>query len=482
MFIVKPLTDNTLMHHHLLFLLLLLSSTATAQSPTSKSAGDAANEAYNNKDYSAAFRLYEIAMREDNVGASEALLAAASAFHLGNNGQAKKMLDRAFLLDPIAAVDSYDGEEDFKQLYTTKFNRWFENRLLMEVRSPGRTRANSKFMVYTDGMTGYVDPNVNYMSFIDSGRDLMMGGNYKTAHSMYVRAFRISDRSLLSLTRAAACAFAAGKRDWADAHLDAAFLRYPHAVITRLRLRKEFTPLLENEDFTRWIGKRILAEFPDLDNELIAEIDDLWDEFTTYRSLSVADSTAMSGRISVENGSVVTTFRNIPDGKDAELQEVIDEKCALRLTRMFEKYGFPEPSVIGDRYDQLGHLLKTGKSEDWVKWKPILIEARDNSSGGHYIAAAYDIMLAYSGKPQEYGTFSVHIRRNGSKLIVYCWPIKSMENFDLKRNSMGLMPMKKVSKVNDYPWPPTSEVTSVNLKDLHDLPVAWRGVFIEFRE
>lgn len=470
----------------ILFCLLFSHSVSLldAQPQELMSPSEAMTKAYQQKDYAEAVRLYRTAEQNENISADAALLAAVSAYQLGKGGIAKKLIAHAFLLNPITTVDSYD-EELTGDMAATKFHRWFEAELFERVRSPKRDNQSSRYRINVGDFDNYVSSDVKYTSFIDIARDLMLRGNYKTAHSMYVRAFRISDKSELSLTRAAACAFAAGKEDWADAHMDAAFRRYPFAVITRLRLNDEFAPLLDDDHFTRWVGKHITGQFPSLNNVLIAEMDDIWDDFTLHRSLSTGDMPLKSE--GVEFTAYISPVRRsyfspITRG-DQEARSKLDRLCARRLTNIFEECGVPGIDQIGDRIVQLQAMLKVGNMEDWKQWKPFLITAMENERiGGYAYARAYDESLARSGQEQYFGTYMYSTISGKGQSVFKYWPIKNMAEVDDRRRAIGLYSIEKSRKNSNVEWPPEEKVTAVHISNWDkQLPIQY-SVFIQFKE
>lgn len=468
-----------------LALSLLLYLPLISQSPVSLDSREAIIKAYQQKDYAAAERLYTEKSGND-ISAEAILLTAASVYQLGKKRGVKKMIDHAFIIDPVGSVDYYDEDEIFNQLKATKFNQWFEARLNEAVLSPELASTGKYVFVYSSKSEQYVFPDVIYQSYIDSARSLMKRGNYNTAHSMYIRAFRISERSGLSLTRAAACAFKAGKEGWADSHIDAAFRRYPHAVITRLRLNDEFAPLLQDDHFTSWVGKHITRQFPGLNNVLIAEMDDIWEDFTLHRGFSAgsrlteAEGTSFMKR---NSGTVQEFYYSPATGGNKAERSKTDRLCARRLTNIFEECGVPGIDQIGDRIVQLEAMLKVGNIEDWEQWKPLILTAiKKGEISGYAYAKAYDEALARSGREQIFGTYMyATVSVNRASLLKY-WPIENLNGVDDRRREIGLYSIKKSRDASEVVWPPEAKVTEAHVSSWDKQLPRQYNVFMQFRQ
>jgi len=115
---------------------------------------------------------------------------------------------------------------------------------------------------------------------------------------------------------------------------------------------------------------------------------------------------------------------------------IVDPMNMLALKDLVKKYGYPEYATVGymgvtDAFILLMHGLLDGDSLNWVYFQPILLsEVKNGQLMPDYYALLYDRVISHNGTggKQCYGW-----QRNT--------PIDDVENVDIRRREIGLMPL-----------------------------------------
>lgn len=131
----------------------------------------------------------------------------------------------------------------------------------------------------------------------------------------------------------------------------------------------------------------------------------------------------------------------------SSLIRIVDSANMVALRSLIEKYGFPEFSNVGHQgeSDVLALLLHGLLKEDslsWAYFQPKLLNAVKNGQlmPEHY-ALLYDRAISDNGREKQYYG------------VMPTLPIDDIENVDIRRKEIGLMPLEDELKIYHLPVP-----------------------------
>lgn len=129
--------------------------------------------------------------------------------------------------------------------------------------------------------------------------------------------------------------------------------------------------------------------------------------------------------------------QNVING-DAEWDEQLDVKNAARLKEIVNTIGWPTISKVGKEASQAAWLLVQHAAEEPDFMTQCLVLMKESGEGEvspQNIAFLEDRILAFSGRPQIYGT---QFRTTENGLVPF--PIADIERLEERRSRMGLEP------------------------------------------
>jgi hypothetical protein len=150
-----------------------------------------------------------------------------------------------------------------------------------------------------------------------------------------------------------------------------------------------------------------------------------------------------------------------PDNKKAtqeflellKKQNEIDASNIKRLEEIISQYGWPTKSRVGKEASNAALvILQHAELSYQEKYFPMVKEAAaKNEALAANVATLEDRILVRQGKKQVYGT-QVHINDATKEMELY--PIEDEENVDVRRGSVGLMPMTEYMKMFGMEYKP----------------------------
>ncbi len=139
-----------------------------------------------------------------------------------------------------------------------------------------------------------------------------------------------------------------------------------------------------------------------------------------------------------------------------ERQEQLDADNQQRLIEIVDEFGWPRPSMVGERAASTAFLIIQHAEADLQR--RFLPDLREAAKAGDLelsqLALLEDRVLLADGKPQRYGTQVKALAVGGP------YQLQSLEDaatVDERRASMGLGPLADYLKRWNIEWPPAAQ-------------------------
>ncbi len=122
---------------------------------------------------------------------------------------------------------------------------------------------------------------------------------------------------------------------------------------------------------------------------------------------------------------------------DWDKQKVIDSTNTIFIEEVFEKYGYPGKTLVGEE-SSIAAWLVIQHSDKIGKYLPLIKEAGEKGELDQVsVAMMEDRYLMQQGLEQVYGTQGKRINTKDNKQLSIIWPIKSADSVNQRRKKMG---------------------------------------------
>ncbi|RZT00014.1 BT_3928 family protein [Aquimarina brevivitae] len=120
-----------------------------------------------------------------------------------------------------------------------------------------------------------------------------------------------------------------------------------------------------------------------------------------------------------------------------EEQQVIDSTNTVFIEKVFDTYGYPGKSLVGEESSSAAWLV-IQHSDKIDQYLPLIKEAAEKDEIPFRLAAMMeDRSLMQNNKEQIYGTQGTVITTKNNKTVPLIWPIKNPEDVNERRNAAG---------------------------------------------
>ncbi len=137
----------------------------------------------------------------------------------------------------------------------------------------------------------------------------------------------------------------------------------------------------------------------------------------------------------------------------ANKQTGVDKENIKRLEEIVEEYGWPTISLVGEEAATAAFLIvQHAEVDEQKKILPLLKEAAANNQAfPAQVAMLEDRILISEGKKQLYGT---QLQTNSATGQMELIPTEDEENVDVRRASVGLMPLAEYLRMHGLEYKP----------------------------
>jgi hypothetical protein len=279
--------------------------------------------------------------------------------------------------------------------------------------------------------TTFATPDTNYIKLVEKAFDYLKKGACQPCLDTYEEAFKISQRSVLSRLRAAACAFDckndtkwryhlnfAIEKDWgaAESILQDADNQYPE-----LRAHKGDelynTALSQIKEIKKKTG---------YDEVLAAELEIIQRDDQFLRQ-QLSDINTEEER--------TNTWKKIIESDSINL---------VKIEKIFATHGYPGKSKVGGLSSTAFLVIQHSDLYYQEKYFPLLEKAaNENELDKSSLALLIDRIRMRKGQNQLYGSQVVDNDRDGKWEL---FPVEDEENLNKRRSEMGLGPIEEYAK------------------------------------
>jgi hypothetical protein len=374
-----------------------------------------------------------------------------------NKGQVKDLLKAAEIFVSIKKLE--DAEELFLYLFdnypletaitffedpnfeSNRDNRFFEVFLHRAAYGLGpHKNGRVELDRFDTAPYRYAMPNDSYILLTEIASRSLKIRDYQRAVYYYDLAFAMKRKSTLSLLRAAVAALHLQKFDAADAYIKDAFGELPFFTLKMVRLMPDFKEALNDPQFVGLVGREIGRHFPDMDLQLVGEIDRLHELFMKYRRTPSE---------AVDSSGVSSYQLLLPDPETRAKQDALDRIISAKMDSLLRTSGYPSLALVADRLVEFDRLFYAVLPEVILEnWESIL-SGGINAGGGlsffqspSSLANRYDYVCYKLGIKQWFGSILAvpeSLRDKGLNV----WPIENPLEVNERRLELGLEPLKK---------------------------------------
>jgi hypothetical protein len=304
--------------------------------------------------------------------------------------------------------------------------------LLLMVAGTGFARAQS---------VPYSTSDTAYIRHVEAALRHLQRNECQPCLDAYEKAFRIAQKSYLSLLRAATCAYACREKKLVAQYLDKALdLEWdgPHRVFTTYPEFKPYRHTPFEKDLLTHQNRKIKQL--GLDAGLIRELAAIREADERYR---------------LQVDSVIGTY-----GRDSEPMRVLhrqmwtqDSLNLIEVEKLIARHGYPGKSKVGTVQSTTAFLvLQHSALPIMEKYFPLL---QDAAARGELDRASFamftDRIRMYRGEKQLYGT-QLYTRPGSDALELY--PLEDEGRVDERRAEVGLGPLREYLKQWNIEFPP----------------------------
>lgn len=279
----------------------------------------------------------------------------------------------------------------------------------------------------------YSSADPAYAENVEKGLAAMEDGNCQECIDFYKKAFAITTKSSLSLTRAAACAYSCDEHDLANEWLDLAIENDWNSSQNFLASMAEFEPYRETS-LVEVVRIKTDAQMDKLglNKDLIAELETIREEDQQYRQqLNDADEEQRK-----------TLWEKI---------EFYDSVNLIKIEKIIGQYGYPGKSLVGEGMSSVAWLvIQHSPLEVQEKYLPLMEEAASNGEmSKSNLALLVDRIRMRNGKNQIYGS---QLSKDPEDGQMHLYPVEDIENLNQKRAEVNLGPIEEYLTYFNLTW------------------------------
>ncbi|AUD05991.1 DUF6624 domain-containing protein [Spirosoma pollinicola] len=286
------------------------------------------------------------------------------------------------------------------------------------------------------GQTQYATPDTAYVRAVEKAFTSLKQGACRACLREYQRAFAISQKSAMSLLRAASCAYQCGPLEQAKTYLRKATSidfwasediwnnpkEYPELAILRQ------SSLVKT--FQNYIDQQKIAEGrnPTLEREL--------------KQIFVEDQRP---RLQLDTIGKQYGFKSAQAQPIWEQMRQADSMNLPKIERIIRQYGYPGKRLVGEQQNETAWLvIQHAPLAVQENYLPLLQEAAAQGQlAKASVALTVDRIRVRNGQKQLYGS-QVHNDANGQPIGFE--PIDDEVNVDKRRAEVGLPPLATYAK------------------------------------
>jgi hypothetical protein len=269
----------------------------------------------------------------------------------------------------------------------------------------------------------YSSADPAYAENVEKGLAALEAGNCMECIDFYKKAFAITTKSSLSLTRAAACAYSCDDHDLANEWLDLAIENDWNSSQNFILRNSEFKPYRETS-LMEVIRLKTDAQMDKLglDKDLIAELENIRTEDQQFRQ-QLNDASEEERKILWEK------------------IEYYDSINLIKIEKIIEQHGYPGKSLVGDGVSNVAWLvIQHSPLEVQEKYLPMMQEAAAKGEmSKSNLALLIDRIRMRNGENQIYGS---QISKDPEDGQMHLYPVEDLENLNQKRAEVGLGPIE----------------------------------------
>jgi hypothetical protein len=286
------------------------------------------------------------------------------------------------------------------------------------------------------GQTTYATQDTTYRKAVENALIALKQGDCKRCLTQYERAFTISQKSAMSLLRAASCAYQCGPLEQAQTYL------------------RKATSI----DF--WASEDIWnnpKEYPELDrlrqSSLVQMFQDYIDQQKIAEGRNPVLERELSGILEADKRPriVLDSLGRQYGYTSAQTQPVwaqmrqADSINLPKVERMIAQYGYPGKRLVGEKQNETAWVvIQHAPLAVQEKFLPLLQEAATNGQlSKASVALTIDRIRVRKGQNQLYGS-QVHNDASGKPAGFE--PIEDEPNVDKRRAEVGLPPLASYAK------------------------------------
>lgn len=286
------------------------------------------------------------------------------------------------------------------------------------------------------GQTQYATPDTAYVRAVEKAFTSLKQGDCPACLREYQRAFTISQKSAMSLLRAASCAYQCGPLEQAQTYL------------------RKATSI----DF--WASEDIWnnpKEYPELDrlrqSSLVQTFQDYIDQQKMAEGRNPALERELSGILEADKRPriVLDSLGRQYGYTSAQTQPIwaqmrqADSLNLPKVERMIAQYGYPGKRLVGEKQNETAWLvIQHAPLAVQKKYLPLLQEAATQGQlAKASVALTIDRIRVRKGQKQLYGS-QVHNDASGKPAGFE--PIEDEPNVDKRRAEVGLPPLASYAK------------------------------------
>ncbi len=279
----------------------------------------------------------------------------------------------------------------------------------------------------------FISDNPEYKERVEEAYVYLEEGNCKKCAKTYKKAFKLSDRSMLSHLRAALCAEQCGKQKLADKFLNhAASIEWDRSIFL-FDHGRDFEGYEDSDLRKRLVAfSEIHQAASGINPKVYKEIQEIGEADQRHRG-QMRVVPEKYGRNSKEMSDL---WRN---------QNALDSVNQIRVVALIEEYGYPGKSLVGASESSTAFMvIQHAPLEMQEAYLPMLKEAADAEElQWSALALLIDRIETRNGREQIYGS---QVRTDPETGKPGFYPIKDRENVDKRRAEVGLPSLEEYAK------------------------------------
>lgn len=292
------------------------------------------------------------------------------------------------------------------------------------------------------GQTRYATPDTTYVRAVEKAFTSLKQGDCLASLGEYQRAFAISQKSAVSLLRAASCAFQCGPLEQAQTYLSKAASidfwasedmwnnpkEYPELNILRQSsLAKTFQDYIDQQKIAE--GRN-----PMLEREL--------------KQIFVDDQRP---RLQIDTIGKQYGFKSAQAQPIWEQMRQVDSLNLPKIELIISQYGYPGKSLVGEKQNETAWLvIQHAPLAVQEKYLPMLQQAAANGQlSKASVALTVDRIRVNKGQKQLYGS---QVKNDANGKPAGFWAIEDEANVNKRRAEVGLPPLETYAKYYGFEY------------------------------